>query len=428
MELALIGAGNRGMTYASYAFEKKGVRIAAVVEPDSGRRERAARRFGIPTERCFASAEAFFGERRLCEAAIVASLDRDHYGEVMAALDAGYDLLLEKPISPDPAECLAIQEKAQALGRKITVCHVLRYTNFFSRIKEIIDSGTLGKLVSIDHSENIGNFHMAHSFVRGNWRNSLLSSPIIMQKSCHDCDLLVWFAKSPARAVSSFGSLTYFKRENAPEGAGGRCLECAAAANCRYDARKAYLPVAGQWPAEVVCPTDSPEELLEALKTSPYGRCVYKCDNDVCDHQVTVVEFENGVTATFHLSAFTNRNHRRIHIMCENGEIYGDDEDNLLEISRFSSNQAAEYDRTQIVPARVGSGHGGGDTGLVDDFLRLAEGSGGEESRSSIGLSVESHLIAYAAERSRVEGRTIEMKELRRMLREGKENQGEKQA
>ncbi len=420
MELALIGAGNRGMTYAAYAFEKKGVRIAAVVEPNADRRERAAQQFDIPAARCFASAEDFFKAGRICEAAIIASLDRDHYEEVMEALDAGYDLLLEKPISPNPAECLAIQEKAQTLGRKITVCHVLRYTNFFSRIKEIIDSGTLGRLVSIDHSENIGNFHMAHSFVRGNWRNSEQSSPIIMQKSCHDCDLLVWFTGSAARAVSSFGSLTYFKKENAPEGAGERCLECGVAQQCRYDAQKAYLPVAGQWPAEVVCPTDSPEELLEALKTSPYGRCVYRCDNDVCDHQVTVVEFENGVTATFHLSAFTNRNHRRLHIMCENGEIYGDDEDNILEISRFASNQADGYDRKQIIPAKVGGGHGGGDSGLVDDFLRLAEGRGGEESRSSIGLSVESHLIAYAAERSRVEGRTIEMKELRKMLKKGK--------
>lgn len=420
MELALIGAGNRGMTYAVYAFEQKGVRIVAVVEPDADRRERAAQRFGIPAARCFTSAEDFFREGKLCEAVIIASLDRDHYGEAMEALDVGYDLLLEKPISPNPSECLAIQEKAQTLGRKITVCHVLRYTNFFSRIKEIVDSGTLGRLVSIDHSENIGNFHMAHSFVRGNWRNSEQSSPIIMQKSCHDCDLLVWFAGSAARAVSSFGSLTYFKKENAPEGAGERCLECGAAQQCRYDARKAYLPVAGQWPAEVVCPTNSPEELLEALKTSPYGRCVYRCDNDVCDHQVTVVEFENGVTATFHLSAFTNRNHRRIHLMCENGEIYGDDKDNILEISRFASNQADEYDRKQIIPAKVGSGHGGGDSGLVDDFLRLAEGGDGEESRSSIGLSVESHLIAYAAERSRVEGRTIEMQELRKMLRKEK--------
>ena len=243
MELALIGAGNRGMTYAAYAFEKKGVRIAAVVEPNADRRERAAQQFDIPAARCFASAEDFFKAGRICEAAIIASLDRDHYEEVMEALDAGYDLLLEKPISPNPAECLAIQEKAQTLGRKITVCHVLRYTNFFSRIKEIIDSGTLGRLVSIDHSENIGNFHMAHSFVRGNWRNSEQSSPIIMQKSCHDCDLLVWFTGSAARAVSSFGSLTYFKKENAPEGAGERCLECGVAQHCRYDALKAYLPV-----------------------------------------------------------------------------------------------------------------------------------------------------------------------------------------
>ena len=416
MELALIGAGNRGMTYAQYAHDRKGIKIVAVLEPDKGRRERASKLLQIPQEHCFEKQEDFFACGKLCDAVILASLDRDHYEEAKAALDVGYDLLLEKPISPDPAECLKLQEQALRLNRQIIVCHVLRYTHFYSKIKEILDSGSLGRLVSIDHSENIGNFHMAHSFVRGNWRNSGQSSPIIMQKSCHDCDLLVWFAQSRARTVSSFGSLSYFRRENAPEGSAERCLECPVAQDCRYDARKAYLPIAGEWPAEVVCPSDREEDLLEALKTGPYGRCVYKCDNDVCDHQVMIVEFENGVTATFHLSAFSNRNHRRMHIMCEHGEIYGDDEENVLEISRFASNASAEYTKQIIHPEKTGSGHGGGDAGLVDDFLRLA---GKEESRSSIARSVESHLIACAAERSRLTGQTIQMQELRKELGEG---------
>ena len=418
MKLALMGAGSRGMIYAEYACHQKGQEIVAVVDPNPEKRRRAAESLRIPADRQFAQAEPFFALGKIADALIIASLDRDHYGEAMAALDAGYDILLEKPISPDPAECLNIQRKAEALGRRVTVCHVLRYTSFYAKIKEILEEGKLGRVLSIDHSENIGNYHMAHSFVRGNWRNSGLSSPIIMQKSCHDCDLMVWYVGSRARRVSSFGSLNYFRKENAPEGSAERCLECPAAEGCRYDARKAYLPGLGMWPADVVSPTRSPEELLEVLKTSPYGRCVYRCDNNVCDHQVTIVEFENDATVTFHLSAFTNRNERRIHIMCENGEIYGNDGTKLLEVSRFASCGLDEYTMETIRPAAPSSGHGGGDSGIVDDFLRLMEAkeSGTEESLSSIARSVESHLIAYAAELSRVTGKTVEMDELRQKL------------
>ena len=217
MKIALIGAGQRGMIYAGYMAESFGEEIAAVVEPNEIRRNIAKEKFDIKDENVFTNSEEFFEKGKLADIVIIASMDRDHYEQVMQALDCGYDILLEKPISPNPEECLRIEKKAHEVGRKITVCHVLRYTNFFSEIKNIIDSGELGKVMTIQHAENIGNFHMAHSFVRGNWRNSEESSPIIMQKSCHDMDILVWLAGSGAKKISSFGSLDYFKEENAPE-------------------------------------------------------------------------------------------------------------------------------------------------------------------------------------------------------------------
>lgn len=416
MKLALIGAGNRGMIYARYACHDKGIEIAAIVEPDEERREIAAREFHVEPDMVFDNAEEFFRRGKLCEVAVIASMDRDHFEETMNALEAGYDILLEKPISPDPKECIRIQQKADALGRQVTICHVLRYTNFFSKIKEIIDSGRIGKIVTIDHNENIGNFHMAHSFVRGNWRNSDLSSPLVMQKSCHDMDILVWLTGSDAKTISSFGSLTYFREENAPEGSADRCLECGAAKQCRFDARKQYLPVAGVWPANVVTPSKSEAELLEALKTSPYGRCVYRCDNNVCDHQVSIIEFENGVTATFNLSGFTNKVHRTIHIMCEHGELWGDDETNTITVTRFSSNDDEEYEAVTCYPGRTAGGHGGGDTGLMEDFLGRLDHPDEKGSRSAISYSIESHLMAYAAEQSRVTGRTVVMRELKEQL------------
>jgi len=413
LKLALIGAGQRGMIYTRHADQSE--EIVAVVEPDEGRRKAAADEFRIPPERQFASVDEFYRLGKICDAVIISSMDRDHYAQTMEALNIGYDILLEKPISPSPEECLRIQRKANEKGRKVIVCHVLRYTNFFAEIKKIIDSGELGKIITIQHNENIGNFHMAHSFVRGNWRRSDLSSPIIMQKSCHDMDILAWLVDSGAKRISSYGSLAYFKEENAPAGSAERCLDCKVAADCRFDARKAYLPVRGQWPATVVSADQTEEGLLQALETSPYGRCVYRTDNDVCDHQVTVIEFKNGVTATFNLSGFTNKMHRTLKIMCEHGEIRGDDYKNIIEVTRFNSNMADAGRQTVIHPAALGGGHNGGDTGLMNDFLENLE-KADFNSRSSIDMSVESHLMAYAAEEARVTGTVIDLDLLKKQL------------
>ncbi|GIO33417.1 oxidoreductase [Paenibacillus albilobatus] len=413
MKLALIGAGQRGMIYTRHAYQSE--EIVAVVEPDEGRRKAAADEFRIPPERQFASVDEFYRLGKICDAVIISSMDRDHYAQTMEALNIGYDILLEKPISPSPEECLRIQRKANEKGRKVIVCHVLRYTNFFAEIKKIIDSGELGKIITIQHNENIGNFHMAHSFVRGNWRRSDLASPIIMQKSCHDMDILAWLVDSGAKRISSYGSLAYFKEENAPAGSAERCLDCKVAADCRFDARKAYLPVRGQWPATVVSADQTEEGLLQALETSPYGRCVYRMDNDVCDHQVTVIEFKNGVTATFNLSGFTNKMHRTLKIMCEHGEIRGDDYKNIIEVTRFNSNMADAGQQTVIHPAALNGGHNGGDTGLMNDFLENLE-KADFNSRSSIDMSVESHLMAYAAEEARVNGTVIDLDLLKEQL------------
>lgn len=413
MKYVLIGAGSRGMTYAPWAVAH-GIEIAAIAERRPDRLKSAADQLGVPEAMRFSDAAPLFALGKIADAAIIATMDRDHYGHVMQALHCGYDILLEKPISPDPKECIAIEEAANALGRKVTVCHVLRYTNFFTQIKSILDSGELGKIVAIKHSENIGNFHMAHSFVRGNWRNDRLSSPIIMQKSCHDLDILLWLTGAHCTKVASFGSLSYFKESNAPAGSSDRCLTCPVAENCRYDARKAYLPVLGQWPADVVCLEQTEESLMEALKTGPYGRCVYRCDNNVCDHMSIIMAFDNGATATFSLTAQTSACHRNIHIMCEDGEILADDGQRQILVRRHVSSQADTFTERVINVRTNGSGHGGGDAGIMEDFT--ASLTGGKESRSSISRSVESHLMACAIEESRLCGKVVDMAEYRKSL------------
>lgn len=415
MKLTLIGAGQRGMIYSEYAYQTERTKIVAVVEPDDDRRRAAVEKFGIPMEMQFSSSEEFFQRGKICDALIIASMDQDHYQQTMEALEIGYDILLEKPISPNPIEALQIQKKADEKGCKVIVCHVLRYTNFFNHIKKILDSKELGKVISIQHNENVGNFHIAHSFVRGNWRRSDLSSPLVMQKSCHDMDLLTWLVDSEAKRITSFGSLTYFKEENAPGNSSDRCFNCKVSKECRFDAIKTYLPVRGSWPATLVSQDQSEEGIKKALIDSPYGRCVYRCDNDVCDNQVALIEFKNGVTVSFNLSGFTNKMSRTIKIMCENGEIRGDDHANIIEITKFTSNMVEEYKQEVIHPGVVYSGHGGGDSLLMDNFLELIE-TDEDISKSSIKQSVESHIMAYAAELSRTTGSIIDLDELKKQL------------
>lgn len=413
MKIVLLGAGQRGMIYAQYAFEKGGAEIVAVADKNASRRKMAAEKFNIPENMQFEEVEDVYKLGKIGDAVILATMDRDHFKHVMPAIDLGYNILLEKPISPNPRECMIIKENAHRANVKIVVCHVLRYTAFFSTIKSIIDSGELGKVITIQHAENIGNFHIAHSFVRGNWRNSDEASPIIMQKSCHDMDILLWLVGSNCKKISSFGNLTYFNESNAPKGSTARCVDCPVADSCRFNAKTAYLPIMGNWPATVLTDDQTEEGLLKAIEEGPYGRCVFRCDNNVCDNQVTNIEFENGVTATFHLSGLTNKMHRTIKIMCENGDIYGDDAEEEITVTKFSPNGNYEGEVRKVKINNEEGFHGGGDYRLTMDFLEADEKS---ESVSSIDKSIESHLMACAAEKSRLTGEVIEMDELRKEL------------
>ena len=414
MKYVIIGAGSRGTIYGTWAVSH-GIEIAAIADLRPERLHALADTANVPMDRRYASAGALFAAGKIADAALICTQDQDHFEHTMKALDCGYDILLEKPISPSARECIAIEEKANALGRKVTVCHVLRYTNFFGTLKQIIDSGEIGKVVAIKHSENIGNYHMAHSFVRGNWKNDKTSSPIIMAKSCHDLDILLWLTGSHCTKVAAFGSLSYFKESNAPEGSAERCLSCPVAENCRFDARKCYLPSLGSWPTDVVCLEPTEEALLKTLETSPYGQCVYRCDNNVCDHMSIILDFENGVTATFSLTAQTSACHRHIHIMCEDGEIEADDGLRQIVVRRHVSNAMNTFDERTVHVRTNGSGHGGGDAGIMEDFA-YALTHDSSNSRTSISNSVESHVMACAIEESRLTGKVVDIAQFRKSL------------
>ena len=395
----VLGAGSRGSIYAGYAKEHpEQLQIIAIAEPRADRLAQLAEEVGVPAEYRFDSWEALLSQPKMADCAFVCTLDDDHTAPAVKAMELGYHILLEKPMSNREDECRLIAETARKTGRALAVCHVLRYTPFYMTLKGLIDTGEVGQVTTVNQIENVGYWHQAHSFVRGNWRNSQETSPMLLQKSCHDMDIILWLMGSTCTKVQSFGSLKHFTAENAPAGAAKRCLDCPHAETCPYSAPKLYLDMerAG-WPVDVITTDMSFEGRRKALEEGPYGRCVYYCDNDVVDRQVVNMEFENGGVATFTMTGLSADFCRQLKIFGTKGQIQANMGTKEIILHRFG-----EEPRT--IPVDMGleeSGHGGGDYGIMADFLRILRDGG--ESRTGAEVSLQSHLICFAAEKSRKE-------------------------
>lgn len=414
VKVALIGAGLRGQIYTEYALNHPDeLQLVAVVDPNPERREKLKELHSIEESMVFEHWDELLAMPKLADAIIICTQDKYHYEPTMKSLDAGYHVLLEKPMSPNPKECIEMEEKSRHLGLSFTICHVLRYTKFFRTLKRLLDEGAIGELMSIQHNENVAFWHQAHSFVRGNWRNSVESSPMILAKSCHDMDIMLWLAGADCVRLSSFGSLSHFKAEHAPAGAPKRCTDgCPVADECVYYAPGVYLSEDAGWMALAISDNQSHEARMKALQEGPYGRCVYHCDNDVVDHQVVNMEFANEVTATFTMSAFTQECSRTLKLMGTKGEIRGAMEKNEIELIRFCSSQSQNIE-LESLGGHVG--HGGGDEGLMRDFVEMLRNGGQDKEglTTSAQISVQSHLMAFAAEQSRLDRQVVEMREFR---------------
>ncbi|TWI79139.1 oxidoreductase family protein [Lacibacter cauensis] len=398
----LIGAGHRGTIYADYATENPNeLQIVAVADNNSERRRRSARKHKIAAEHCYQDWKEVFTKEKLADAVIIATPDQLHSAPCLAALDAGYDVLLEKPIAPTEEECRLILKKAQETGRIVGVCHVLRYSPYFRELKSVIDAGLIGEIISIQHMEPIEHVHMSHSYVRGKWRNSKMAAPIILAKSSHDTDIIRWLVNSPVHDVHCFGNLRWFRNANAPEGSTERCTDgCAVESTCPYSALQIYYR-----DRKRTYVFDLPEEedeqaayILEQLKVTDYGRCVYRMDNDQPDHLTVNMLFENGTTAAFSMEAHVSYEGRKTRIMGSKGDIIGDMESFVL--TDFKT-------RKQTAWSLKTDAHGGGDHRLVKDWVQAVYQQNKDLLSSSIEVSVESHLMAFGAERSR-QNRTIE--------------------
>ena len=398
----LVGAGQRGAdVYFEYVRRHSDtIRCVAVAEVDKNRRERFQKAHSLSDDVCFASYDDLFEKRQIADLCFVCTLDNDHIHPVRKALALGYDVVCEKPMSIYKDECLEMGRLAKEYDRTVTICHVLRYSPFFSTIKKMLDSGKIGEIVNIVHIENVAYWHQAHSFVRGNWRNTDVAAPMILAKSCHDMDIIYYLVNSPCKRISSFGSLKYFRKENAPEGSALRCKECKVSSTCPYNAYKIYLE-SDQWFTPVISEVVSKQDVRTALDDGPYGRCVFHSDNTVVDHQVVNLEFENKVTASFTMCAFTLGGGRTVNIMGTHGQIIGEMEENWIEVKEFLTGKTE-----RIILDVPTSGHSGSDEAFMDAIVK-----GSKDAKSSAEDSIISHMIALAAEESRITGQTIELKE-----------------
>lgn len=404
---SVVGLGGRASAYLSalQEFYTHQFEVVAVADPDGQKQARARLEYGLRDDQIFETDLELMEQPRLSDVAMVTTQDSLHLRDIQGLLAKGYDLILEKPVATSLEELRQVAGLAQQYpDQMVAVCHVLRHTPFFSEVRRIVASGEFGPVVSIQHNENVGYYHFAHSYVRGAWRREAESGPVILTKSCHDMDILLYLlGDRHCRRLSSFGSLSVFRPENYdPDTMAPMCVDCPRKDTCAYSAPRLY---GGGKIKSVVFDLSSVDKVRENLGNSPYGRCVYACDNDVADHQATAIEFDGGVTAVFNLSAFSAKVNRSLKIMCQYGQIRAIEKPYLIETTDFRTDETV----CRELDIR-GRGHGGGDKQFIRDFMESY--LYGKPFNSTLEQAVESHAMALLAEESRKHsGRSMDVED-----------------
>ena len=381
LKIAFIGVGNRAGKYLSCL--PADAKAAFLVDPDPVRLSQAAAKYGVPANACFLDAETFFSAPREVDGVIITTPDRLHHGQAVNAIRAGYPVLLEKPAAASQEEFDDLLEESERTGVPVSVCLVMRYHPYFRRIREIVERGEIGRILSIDHTESIGPDRMGHTFVRGLWSRKDLSGPIFLSKCSHDVDFLLWLTGGRALEVSSEGGLTKFNFDHAPAGAALRCLDCPL--DCPYSAVKLYRDRKA-WVAGFDVPDGKTlEEVIEEeLKTGRYGRCVYHCDNDVNDRQTVRIRLDKGILLQMQLEGVSSEEGRRIVIRGSEGVLRA--QGVTLEVNGRTEDFSALADSPL---------HAGADRLLVEDFIDSLRS--GHPTDAPLSTTREAHRICFLA-------------------------------
>lgn len=397
----LIGAGDRGANaYASYALNNPGtIKFVGVVNRTEEKRRHFQKLHGISDENTFAHWDDCFAREKFADAVIIATPENLHYEPTKLAMQHGYHILLEKPITEDPVTSVEIGDAAKDYDKVFMLCYVLRYTPFYSEIKKVLESGVIGKLKTIRANENVGMDHYSHSYVRGTFGEESIAGPMILSKSSHDMDMLNWLTDANCISLSSYSTPTYFRPENAPEGAPKRCTDgCPVSDTCKFYAPKLYSAERSGFNVDMISLDKTPEGKMKALQEGRFGRCVYHCDNDVVDTQVINMAYDNGSTVSFSMSGYSDRCYRTIHIMGTEGEIEGNLEDNCFGVRHFATNST-----TRVTVTPVLDRHSGGDYYMMTDFIKRIRDND-IDARTRVDGSVDSHVMCFASEISRKDG------------------------
>ena len=377
--------------------------VVAIAEPNDKRRSAVSRLHSIPLENQFCTWQEMLDRPKLADILLNTTMDKHHREVSVAAMRAGYHMLLEKPMATSLSDCVEIDRVRRETGRLVSVCHSLRYHAVYEEVRRIIRSGVIGDVVALDQLEAVETVHQSHSFVRGNWGNESRSTFMLLAKSCHDLDIIVDLIERECVRVNSFGSLYYFRKENQPKGAPDRCVDgCPVEESCPYSALKLYIGE-NAWSQHADFADLTPAEARKKLQTSPYGKCVFKTDNDVVDHQVVSMEFEGGVTATFTMTAFTPWGGRYLRVHGTRGYIEARVDQRTVDLYEFWSKNKHSH----IEIAEESGVHGGGDAGVMRSLIAAVASGDASLIRTSTAESLRSHAVVFAAEQSRREGRQV---------------------
>lgn len=419
----IVGAGHRAFVYSKLAkTDPDKLKIVGVADPNPVRRQKAMEEFGFGEDMCFESADELAKKGKLADAIINGTMDEQHLVTSVPLLNAGYDMLLEKPFAVNEKEMREIVACAKKNNSKVMICHVLRYTPFYYGIKEIVNSGEIGDIINIQTTEHVSYHHLSTSYVRGKWANSKkCHTSMLLAKCCHDLDIMMWMmSETKPKKISSFGGKFQFKPENAPAGAGTICMkDCPLVDTCVYSTKRLYIDHPDRWAFYVWDALEgiknpTIEDKINLMKSdSPYARCIYKCDNDVVDHQSVMVEFESGATGTHNMVGGSSEPRRDIHIIGTKGEIFGNFEDSKFTVLKINPSPDAHNEECdveehdlKVTGDMVGAygGHGGGDERLAADFVKFIRGEEHSLACTSIFDSVAGHLSVYLADQSRENG------------------------